>query len=60
MVKHSAHNAWDVTQKIQLGTDRVKEANAERLRWEFGNVMFKSGETVEEFSLRLTTVVSQL
>jgi hypothetical protein len=60
MVKHSAHDAWDVTQKIQLGANRVKEANAERLRWEFGNITFKPGETVEEFSLRLTTVVSQL
>jgi hypothetical protein len=36
------------------------EANAERLRQEFRDLAFKPGESVEDFSLRLSTVVSQL
>jgi hypothetical protein len=45
---------------MRLGADWVKEANAERLRREFTDLSFKSGESVEDFSLRLNTVVSQL
>jgi hypothetical protein len=36
------------------------EANAEHLRREFGEISFKSSESVEDFSLCLNTVVSQL
>jgi hypothetical protein len=59
-VKRSAHDAWEAIQKIRLGADRVKDANVERLRREFGDLAFKPDETVEDFSLRLTTVASQL
>jgi hypothetical protein len=40
--------------------DRVKEVNAERLWQEFKDLSIKPGETVEDLSLRLTTVASQL
>jgi uncharacterized membrane protein YgcG len=59
-VKHSAQEAWEAIRKIRLGADRVKEANAEWLRREFGDLAFKSGESVEDFLLRLTTVARQL
>jgi hypothetical protein len=59
-VKSTAHEAWQAIRKVHLGADRIKEANAEQLRREFGDLIFKPGETVEDFSLRLTTVASQL
>jgi hypothetical protein len=59
-VKSTAHEAWEAIRKVRLGADRVKEANAERLRQEFGDIIFKPGETIEDLSLRLTTMASQL
>jgi hypothetical protein len=59
-VKHSALEAWEAIRKIWLSANRVKEANAKRLQREFSDLVFKPGESVEDFSLRLTTVVSQL
>jgi hypothetical protein len=40
--------------------DRVKEANAERLRHEFTELRFKPGEGVEDFSLRVIALAHQL
>jgi uncharacterized membrane protein YgcG len=59
-VKSTTHEAWEAIRKVRLGVDRVKEANAERFQWEFDEISFKSGESVEDFSLRLNTVASQL
>ncbi len=59
-VKPTATEAWEAIRQVRVGADRVKEANAERLRREFGDITFKAGETVEDFSLRLNTVASQL
>jgi hypothetical protein len=59
-VKDMAHDAWESIQKMRLGADRVKEANAERLRWGFGELTFNTGETMEDFSIRLNTVVGDL
>jgi hypothetical protein len=43
-VKSTTHEAWEAIQKVRLGADRVKEANAERLRHEFGDIIFKPGD----------------
>jgi hypothetical protein len=59
-VKSTAHEAWQAIRKVRLGADCVKEANAEQLRREFDDLIFTPGETVEDFSLRLTIVASQL
>jgi hypothetical protein len=59
-VKPTATEAWEAIRQVHVGADRVKKANAERLRREFGDITFKTGETVEDFSLRLNTVASQL
>jgi hypothetical protein len=40
--------------------NQVKEANTALLRLEFGDITFKPGESVENFSLRQNTVTSQL
>jgi hypothetical protein len=60
VVKRTTQEVWEAIQKIQLSTDRVKEANAERLWREFGDLTFKPSESVKDFSLWLTTMASQL
>jgi hypothetical protein len=59
-VKSTMHKAWEAIWKVRLNADRVKEANIERLRQAFGQIMFKPGESVQDFSLHLNTVASQL
>jgi hypothetical protein len=59
-VKCTTHEAWATICKVWLGTDRVKEANVERLRREFGEIPFNSDKSVEDFLLRLNTMASQL
>jgi hypothetical protein len=45
---------------VCVGTDQVKEANPEQLQCEFGDITFKASETVEDFTLYLNNVASQL
>jgi hypothetical protein len=59
-VMSTATEAWEPIRQVCVGTDRVKEAKAERLRRVFGDITFKAGETVEDFTLRLNIVASQL
>jgi hypothetical protein len=59
-IKVMAREAWEAIQKVRVGADRVKEVNAERLHREFGDISFKLGESVEDFSLRLNSVASEL
>jgi hypothetical protein len=58
--KEMAHEAWDSIQKIRVGADRVKEANAKRLRHEFTEIKFKLGESVEDFSLCIMALANEL
>lgn len=43
-----------------LGTDRVKEVNAQRLLKEFENIAFKEGESIDDFGMRITNLVANL
>lgn len=54
--KRSAFEAWESIKEIRIGVERVKEANAEALRRDFAGIAFKPGKTVEEFSMRITTL----
>jgi hypothetical protein len=47
-VKPLEQEAWEAIRKIWLGADRVKEANVEQSWWEFGDLMFKPSESVED------------
>ncbi|WVZ66256.1 hypothetical protein U9M48_015503 [Paspalum notatum var. saurae] len=59
-VKETAKEAWEAIKAVRVGVERVKEANAEKLRKEFNELKFKAGEGVEDFSLRLNTLANQL
>jgi hypothetical protein len=52
--KEAARDAWELIRRIHMGADRVKEANAERLRQECADRRFKSGACVEDFSIHIT------
>ncbi len=58
--KGSAKGAWDAIAKMCVGSDRVKKANAQTLRRDFGALAFKDGESVEEFANRATTLAAKL
>jgi len=43
-----------------LGADRVKEVNAQKLLAEFEAISFKSGETIEDFAVRIGKIATDL
>ncbi|XP_066316673.1 uncharacterized protein [Miscanthus floridulus] len=45
---------------MRISFDRAKKATAQLLKQEYANLKFKDGEMVEDFSLRLHTLISKL
>jgi hypothetical protein len=45
---------------VTVGINRIKEANVEQLRQEFNDIVFKPGETMEDFTLRINNLANQL
>jgi hypothetical protein len=58
--KDNAKAAWDTIKTMRVGVDRVREARRQRLRKEFDQLAFKAGENVEDFSLRVSSIVTEL
>ena len=58
--KSSAKEAWEAIAAMRGGSDRAKKATTQLLKQEYANLKFKDGETVEDFSLRLQTLISKL
>lgn len=56
--KDFAKAAWDAIKLMRVGVDRVREAKEQAFRQQYEAMRFKAGETAEEFSLRLTSVVT--
>jgi hypothetical protein len=59
-VKETTKEAWEAIRSIRVGANKVKEANAKKLRREFDDIVFKSGECVEEFAMRISSLANQL
>ena len=45
---------------MHIGSNRVKKAMAQLLKQEYANLKFKDGESMEDFSLRLQTLINKL
>jgi hypothetical protein len=45
---------------LRIGDDRVRDASAQQLRRKFGALVFKEGETVSEFGIRISTLATNL
>lgn len=58
--KKSAKEAWESLKMMHLGADRVKEVNAQKLLSDFEAISFKTGETIEEFAMRITKLPTDL
>ncbi|XBJ10170.1 hypothetical protein VPH35_015098 [Triticum aestivum] len=58
--KASAKEAWEAIRTQRLGSNRVREANVQKLRADFENIAFKEGEHVDDFAMRISSVASQL
>jgi hypothetical protein len=58
--KKSAKEAWEAVKSMCLGADRLKEVNAQKILAEFEAITFKSGETIEDFAVRIRKLATNL
>jgi hypothetical protein len=58
--RDNAKIAWDMLKTMRIGDNRVREARCQKLRKEFDAMAFKSGENVEDFMMRMSSLVSEL
>lgn len=58
--KDSAKEAWETLRTMRMGSERVREAKAQTRCREFEEIRFRDGESIEDFSLRLTAIVNEL
>ena len=59
-VKATVKEAWEAVKTMRLGVERVQEAKAMVLRRQFETIKFKDGENLDDFSMRISSLVSQL
>lgn len=52
--------AWDMLKMMYVSTDRIKEARMQTLKSEFEGFLMKKTESVDNFAVRLTTLVNQI
>ena len=58
--KNSAKETWEAIAAMRVGSDLTKMATAQLLKQEYVNLKFKDGKSVEDFSLRLQSLISKL
>ncbi|XP_020585663.1 uncharacterized protein LOC110028241 [Phalaenopsis equestris] len=56
--KDSAKQAWETLKTMHVGVERVKEAKVQTLRTHFEAIRMKDGETVDDFAMKLTSIVT--
>ena len=59
-VKNTAKEAWDAVKTMRMGVERVREANAQQLGRQFGDIAFKDGESIDEFLMRIAGLANNL
>jgi hypothetical protein len=58
--KRSARAAWNAIKTICVGVERVRESKVQLLRRDFAAIAWKEGESVEDFSIRITGLANNL
>ena len=58
--KRTAKLAWDAIALRRVGGDRVRRATLQRLRGEWEGLAFQPGEHVEDFAVRLSSLMEQM
>ena len=56
--KDSTKATWETLQTIYVDVERVKEAKAHTLKSEFEAIRMMDDESIDDFSMKLTTIVS--
>jgi hypothetical protein len=51
---------WGMIKTMRVSVDRVREERRQKLYKDFNNLTFKSGETIEDFSMHVSTIVAEL
>jgi hypothetical protein len=59
-VKATIVEAWEAVRSLQIGSEAIRNARVQRLRTEFESIRFKEGETVDDFTMRLGSLVAEL
>jgi hypothetical protein len=59
-VKATATEAWEVVRSLRIDSEAVWNVRVQRLRTEFESICFKEGETVNDFTMRLGSLVTKL
>jgi hypothetical protein len=57
--KATAKVAWDTIKTMRLGVSRVREAKKSTLRKQFELIKFNPGESIDDFGMRLSSLVTQ-
>jgi hypothetical protein len=60
LLNKTAKEAWEGIKTMRLGAYRVKEVNAQKLLAEFESITFKAGETLDDFAIWITKLVTDL
>ena len=58
--KRTTKDACDAITAARIGSDRARRSTLQKLRQEWVNLAFKPGEDVDDFALRLNTLMQQL
>jgi hypothetical protein len=59
-VKVTAAEVWEAVRSLRIGSEAVRNMRAQRLRTEFESIRFKEGEIVDDFTMRLGSLVAEL
>jgi hypothetical protein len=58
--KQTAKEAWDAITAARISSDRTRKTTLHALRKEWENLVFKPGEDVDDFTLRLNTLLQKM
>ena len=56
--KNSTKAVWETLQTMHVGVEHVKKAKVQTLRSEFEAIRMKDGESIEDFTMKLMTIIS--
>jgi hypothetical protein len=59
-VKATTTEVGETVRSLRISSEAVRNARAQRLRTEFESIRFKKGETVDDFTMRLGSLVVEL
>jgi hypothetical protein len=58
--KATTHITWEGIKTSRVGDDRVRKSKAGTLKQEFDALKFRSGEMVDDFAMRITSIANRL